>query len=80
MFCQALTSRDMPFTQLGDVPGALVMPLLVLLECVHLYWLSGVSQLAARDWGRDLGEAEADVEGCPKAEGTPASLLPPACC
>ncbi|CAI9167896.1 unnamed protein product [Rangifer tarandus platyrhynchus] len=32
------------------------------------------------DWEGGLGEAEADVEGCPKAEGTPASLLPPACC
>ena len=38
---QALTSRDLPLsssTQLEDMLSTLVIPLLILVECVHLHW------------------------------------------
>ena len=51
-FYQALTCRDMPFSHLmslDDMPCALVVPLLVLVEHVNIHQLLGVSQHAA--WG-----------------------------
>ena len=35
------------------MPGALAIPLLVLVECLNLHWPSGVSQCVARGQGKD---------------------------
>ena len=54
-FCQALISRDRPFScsiLLDDVPGALAVPLFVLVDHVNLHWQSGVSQRAASGQGK----------------------------
>ena len=54
-FCQALTSRDMTFScsvYLDGMPGALVVPLLVITECINLHWLLGVDQHVAGGWGK----------------------------
>ena len=83
----------MPFscsTYLDDMPSILVVPLLVLLECVKLHWSWDVVQHVAQRprqrlcWNHQegacqegsTGEAGANVGGCPEAEGSLASLLP----
>lgn len=63
-FGQNLTSRDMPFshsTWLDDVPGALVVPLLVLVQCSKLHWQSSVHQHVARSL--DKGPVGRAVKG-----------------
>ena len=66
------------------MPGALVVPLLVLVECVNLHWLLDVGLHCARGlrqrpcWSRQdgsLGKAGANVREGPGAEDTPASSL-----
>ena len=85
-FCQALTSRDMPFSHsmwLDDTSRVLVVPLLVLIEWVNLHCVEGVSQCEA--WGQSKGPAGMagrgsgeDYRWCwmmPGEEGSLASLL-----
>ena len=46
------------------MPGALTVPLLVLVEYLNLHWLSGVGQHAARGWGKGrAGVAGKGVRG-----------------
>ena len=81
MFCQALTSRDVPFgssTELNDMPGALVVPRLVFIEHVNLQWLcdSKVRQSSCwNSWEGSLGKAGAYVGGLLEAEGSRVPLL-----
>ena len=67
------------------MPGALVAPLLVLIECVNLHWPLDVGQHATQGptqrpcWSCQEGgpgKAGADIGGHPGEEGTPAFLLP----
>ena len=55
MFCQVITSRDMPFSHsayIDDMPGALAVPLLVFIECLNLPWPLSVSQRVVRARGK----------------------------
>ena len=77
-FCEALTSRDMPFTTpcswtCAQCPGALVVPQLVLVECINLDWLLGVGQCVAQDGGK--GPAGVAGKGVQGGWSFPASLL-----
>ena len=71
--------------QLDYMPGALVVPLLVLLECVNSHQLSEIGLHAASGprqrpcWSHQAegpGRAGANVAGCQGVEGSLASLLP----
>ena len=51
MFCQVVTSRNMPFSHseyMDDMAGALAVPLLVFIECLNLPWPLSVSQCVVR--------------------------------
>lgn len=67
------------------MPCALVVPLLVLVECVNLHWPLNVGQCAVWGpkqrpcWSRQggaLGKAGTDAEGRTGVAGTPTLLLP----
>ena len=87
-FCQALTNRDMTFscsTYLDDMPGTLVVPLVVITECIIFTgcWVlidvrprvEAKAQLERLGGG--LGEAGADVGVCWRLTS---SLLPRSHC